>query len=388
MAKCFGVKVEVFSIGFGSSLAQFRYGETEYRLAWIPFGGYVKLLGQEPGSEAVEDADKGRSLPDKPPWIRILIYVAGPAMNLVLPFLLLTPYVALSDDFANVPGNAVGAVDRSMPAYLSGMREGDMIKKINGDPINAFWEIKEKVSQFRPDQDPIEFEVSRGPDQEIHRFRVTPRAIENTHPVLGYTDTQYLVGYQPAFLSAEIAVIDPGGALSKGGAKTFDKVISVDGVRTDRFIDVVEALTTPGQHRVEIERLDSLIEPQLPSLTRREKHTLTISGAASMAALGMAHAGTCVTSVAPDGPAQGLLEVGDCLTGVDGETQTLGGFLLRRILDRRDQPKSLSWIRNGQAMTGELRQRATTISDPMAGEVDIWLWGLPFLVKRSCPSSG
>ena len=101
-------------------------------------------------------------------------------MNLILPFILLTPYVALSEDFAKVPGNAVGAVDRNMPAYLAGMREGDVIQKINGQPVNAFWQIKDVVSQFRPDHEPLDFEINRGVDARTHQFQVTPKAIENT----------------------------------------------------------------------------------------------------------------------------------------------------------------------------------------------------------------
>ena len=375
MAKCFGVKVEIFSIGFGSSLAQFRWGETEYRLAWIPFGGYVKLLGQEPGGEHIEPADVGRSLPDKAPWIRILIYVAGPAMNLLLPFVLLTPYVALSDDFAQVPGNAVGAVDQNMPAYLSGMREGDTIHKINGETVNSFWQIKDKVSAYHPDDGPLSIEVSRGLEQSMHQFDVTPKSVQRTHPILGYTDTRYLVGYQPAFLSAEVAILNPGGNLGRAGVKTFDRVISIDGRETPRYIDIIQRLKRTGPHQLVIERLEQPVDAGYPSIVRKNRFELRVEGSANIDELGIAHAGTCVVSVTPDGPASDLLRPGDCLTGVDGVNQSLGGFLVSRLLDRRSEAKSITWIRDGLKMEGELRQRFKTITDPLAGDMDIWLLG-------------
>ena len=90
VAKLFGVKCEVFSIGFGRPLISFHRGETEYRLAWIPLGGYVRMLGQEPVEETNPD-NVGRSLNDKSPFVRILIYAAGPAMNLLLPFAIIVP---------------------------------------------------------------------------------------------------------------------------------------------------------------------------------------------------------------------------------------------------------------------------------------------------------
>ena len=78
MAKWFGVPVEVFSVGFGPKLLAVRYGETEYRLSAIPFGGYVKMAGTTPG--------RGDSTPQgfdsKAPWQRFLILLAGPAMNI------------------------------------------------------------------------------------------------------------------------------------------------------------------------------------------------------------------------------------------------------------------------------------------------------------------
>ena len=91
IARRSGIRVEVFSIGFGPKLFSLRRGETEYRFSALPFGGYVKLFGEDPVSEAEGDEAKAREIaasPEafsgKPIFSRLLTVLAGPGMNLVL----------------------------------------------------------------------------------------------------------------------------------------------------------------------------------------------------------------------------------------------------------------------------------------------------------------
>src|SRR6202023_196764 len=86
-ARYFGGGVEVFSFGFGPRLFGFRRGETDYRFSALLFGGYVKMMGQEPGEEESTDP---RALPNKPRWQRLIIAFAGPLMNVILAVALLT----------------------------------------------------------------------------------------------------------------------------------------------------------------------------------------------------------------------------------------------------------------------------------------------------------
>src|SRR5882762_2641729 len=86
-AKLFKVRVEVFSIGFGKRLFGFRRGETDYRIAAIPLGGYVKMSGENPMDERTGDPKEFLS---HSRWHRFLIAIAGPAMNILLAIVLLT----------------------------------------------------------------------------------------------------------------------------------------------------------------------------------------------------------------------------------------------------------------------------------------------------------
>src|SRR5438876_6095447 len=86
-AKLLGVRVEVFSIGFGKRLLGFRRGETDYRIAAIPQGGYVKMSGENPMDERTGDPGEFLS---HPRWQRFVIALAGPSMNILLAIALLT----------------------------------------------------------------------------------------------------------------------------------------------------------------------------------------------------------------------------------------------------------------------------------------------------------
>jgi regulator of sigma E protease len=81
-ARLFNVKADIFSVGFGPTLFKKKYGETEYRISWLPLGGYVKLLGAEP-EEQISSEDLPRSLNRQAPWKRFLIFLGGPLFNLI-----------------------------------------------------------------------------------------------------------------------------------------------------------------------------------------------------------------------------------------------------------------------------------------------------------------
>ncbi|MGC6416316.1 MAG: RIP metalloprotease RseP [Bradymonadia bacterium] len=373
VAKLFGVKCEVFSIGFGRPLISFHRGETEYRLAWIPLGGYVRMLGQEPVEETNPD-NVGRSLNDKSPFVRILIYAAGPAMNLLLPFAIIVPFVALSQSTAEVASTEVGAVDSSMPAYRAGLRGGDIIKTVDARPVHAFWQIKERLESYEPEQGPIKLQVER-PGEGRLELSVTPQEVVRKHPLLGYARSDYLMGYQVSSLDSSIGVIAKDGPASQSGIRTFDRVLSIDGTPTKRFIDVLQSfrqLTANSIVKVEVERSTEAVLANVDVVRRKERIVLEYRATGSMPAL--VHASTCVSSVDPNGPAN-FLQRGDCIKSVDGKEYSLGAFLRSKVSDDPSKPKNLVWLRAGAEMSATLTARRELQTHPMAGDVPVWVEG-------------
>src|ERR1700721_1141334 len=131
VAKWLGVRVEVFSIGFGKRLFGFRKGDTDYRVSAIPLGGYVKMSGENPMDERTGDPAEFLS---HPRWHRFIIAIAGPAMNILLAVGLLTcvymvryEYPAVLDEPA-----VIGWVLQDTPAAKAGIQVGDRIVRIDG----------------------------------------------------------------------------------------------------------------------------------------------------------------------------------------------------------------------------------------------------------------
>ncbi len=146
VAKWCDVHVERFSIGIGPIIWSRQKGETEYALSALPFGGYVKMLGQDdmdPNQMTSDEiAENERSYSAKKVWQRMAIISAGVIMNVITGFLFfLTAY--WSGVVESVP--MVGIVATGSPAWEAGLRPGDRIEKIDGDEIREFGEIHQAV---------------------------------------------------------------------------------------------------------------------------------------------------------------------------------------------------------------------------------------------------
>ncbi len=169
-AKLLGVRVEVFSIGFGKRLFGFRRGDTDYRIAAIPLGGYVKMSGENPMDARTNDPGEFMS---HPRWHRFIIAIAGPAMNILFAVGLLTcvymvhyEYPAVLDEPA-----VIGWVLQDTPAAKAGIVVGDRIVRIDGIQ-NPTWEQVIPREALNPNQ-PLDVVLrTRRPDyHQDHRAR-------------------------------------------------------------------------------------------------------------------------------------------------------------------------------------------------------------------------
>src|ERR1700689_5773450 len=137
-AKYFGVRVEQFAIGFGKRLLGFRHGETDYRIAAIPLGGYVKMSGENPMDDRTGDPGEFLS---HPRWQRFIIALAGPFMNIMLAIALLTGVYMWHYEYpADLDEKAVvGSVNPNTPAEKAGIEPGAGIIRVE-DFDNPPWE--------------------------------------------------------------------------------------------------------------------------------------------------------------------------------------------------------------------------------------------------------
>lgn len=162
-----GVKVEVFSVGFGRALASWydKHG-TQWKIGWLPLGGYVKFFGDENEASA-PDAEKLQALADdarkdtlffKPLWQRAIVVAAGPVANFILAIVIFASLYTLFGQRVTDP--VVGLVAENSAAERAGMQVGDLILEIDGEEISTFAEVRRLVTVNA--NVPLEFVVDRG----------------------------------------------------------------------------------------------------------------------------------------------------------------------------------------------------------------------------------
>jgi regulator of sigma E protease len=259
VARWTGVGVERFSIGFGPVLLRWRGKETEYVLSAIPMGGYVKMVGEESplegGGGPVDDSSKAFAL--KPLWARFLIVFAGPGMNFVLAAVIFA--VVLGTLGRPVWPASVGKVTEGSPAAAAGLRTGDTIVAVNGEPI-AYWEDLERAITASNGR-PLELRVRR--DGAERTVPVTPRLRTVPDPIFREPRETWDVGAGPQ-LVPQISSVSPGSPAERAGLKPGDVVGAVAGQPVYTPEDLVEAIRTrPGQ--------------AFPVTVERDGKTLTLS---------------------------------------------------------------------------------------------------------------
>ncbi|HEX9946271.1 MAG TPA: RIP metalloprotease RseP [Allosphingosinicella sp.] len=147
VGRWFGVKADVFSIGFGREILGWtdRRG-TRWKVAWLPLGGYVKFAGDmnatsQPSSEwlALPAEERAQTFQAKPVWQRFLIVFAGPATNFLAAILILTGFHLAYGDARTPP--VIGTFTQGSPAAAAGVRVGDRIVSIDGKAVERFEDI-------------------------------------------------------------------------------------------------------------------------------------------------------------------------------------------------------------------------------------------------------
>lgn len=245
-AKLLGVRVEKFSLGFPPKMFSKTIGETEYQLAWLPLGGYVKLFGEESDlGGQMSEADKKRSFTHKPVWVRAIIVFAGPLFNLVFAALILWALLWYGGENHLKP--VVGRVEAGSPAAGAGLRPFDEIRSVNGRPVIYF------------DQIPKIIEADQGAELTIGltrqgrdlSFIVKPERRES-EDVFGSIETRYLIGISP-YMPAVIGKMPRDSRAREAGLNTSDRILSINGAAIDDWQGVITAIQSSQPEMVDAE---------------------------------------------------------------------------------------------------------------------------------------
>ncbi|MCW8894397.1 RIP metalloprotease RseP [Sulfurimonas sp.] len=171
-ARLMGVNVQVFSIGFGRKIASFYKWGTEWKIALIPLGGYVKMKGQDDTDPTKKSYDED-SYNVKTPLQKIFILLAGPIANFVLAFVL---YFIIALGGPNILSPVIGKVVKDSPAFVAGLKTDDTIRSINGVAISTWKEMAEIIEMSNGS---LDLEIQRA--GFIEHIVLTPAITETTN---------------------------------------------------------------------------------------------------------------------------------------------------------------------------------------------------------------
>jgi regulator of sigma E protease len=231
VARACGIAVDRFSIGFGRTIVAFkdRWG-VEWRLAWLPLGGYVRFAGDENAASVPDEDDleslrarivardgvgaEKRLFPFKPLWQRALVVFAGPAANFVLSTVLFA--ILFGAVGQSVVWGPIQKITPGSAAAVAGLRPGDQLVSADGHPLGSLEDLREYV--LTRDGVPIDFALTRA-GALIH-LRATPtRQSIADSPDSDAKGGQLGVLIQP--LKQKFVRLDPISAIGMGAERTW-----------------------------------------------------------------------------------------------------------------------------------------------------------------------
>ena len=355
-AKIFGVKVLTFSIGFGPKIVRLRGRETEYCVGILPLGGFVKML-EENRQEPVLPEDRKRTFESLALYKRVIIIIAGPAMNIMFPVLL---YFAVFVGETRFLPPTIGVV---LPGHSAEgkLQQGDRVLAINGSRITTFAELHRAVSSS-PNKE-LTLKVFR--DNEQIEVTIIPRE-EIVRKPLDIIDKVGEIGVGPSRPAAVVGVARPDSPAYRAGLRTFDLVTEVRGRPVKSFVDLDNALRDNHGETVPVTYLRPVEVPR--GLGGLADFAVYASGVAALTPeaghgdllmrTGLEPAGLYVAHV-PEGSAewQAELRAGDRIVEVDQVEVPAWSTLAERLMSAPERPHTLTWMRAGQRKSGTVQLR-------------------------------
>ncbi len=414
-AKAVNIKVTQFAIGFGHSFLAWRkgigfrlgsteeeyekrlkdddaaklLGETEYRLNWIPLGGYVKMLGQD-DLDPTATCNDPRSFSAKPFLPRTLVISAGVIMNALFAVVFFIAAFMIGVEFSSP---VVGFVSPDKPAAASfaegyenqqaymGLKPGDEILKIDGKTIEDFNQVTYTVALGSPDE-PMQFTVRRPGENETLQFNITPVAGKESDGLL-------VVGIGPAYSTRIINYYDDKQpfphSFADAGIKPGMIVTQVDGLPIERFDQLDQIITRQKGRPVTVTfSSENKSEPQVdiqlaadPLLIQHPNQDVKI-----VHLLGMVPA-TSIGMIIKNSPAaEAGLQIGDVLRQI-GDIPWPAPDDISNFTNeiRSGDPVELTIIRNGK------QQTLTVNTDRKKGKLGISTATQSTLVRETLPKS-
>ena len=248
VARKLGVKVLVYSIGFGPTVLKWTSKKSgiQYQLSALPLGGYVKMLDEREGDVAEEDAPKAFNR--QSPWKRIAIVAAGPLINLVFAIFLFWILFLPAQEQLNT---RVGKVLPNTPAAQVQMQVGDKITAVDGLTTPTWEKLNFALVDRVGETGSIQIQAERAGQVKTFSLPIQNFLKDQTQSpldVLGFTP------YRPK-IPAVVTKLSEDGAAIRQGMQQGDKIVAIDGIKMNDWFDVVQVVQASPEKLLKIDVL-------------------------------------------------------------------------------------------------------------------------------------
>lgn len=367
VAKYFGVRVEVFSLGFGRKILKKKVGDTVYCLSAIPFGGYVKMFGDDP-TASVSEEEKKFSFNHKPVLPRIAIVLAGPLMNAFFAAVLFILIAAIGEETI---GTKLGHISPASAAYQAGFRNDDLIEKVNGQSVRKWDEVKKAIED--QGESAISFEVKR--NGETIKISATPTLVQNKNILSSKALVGDIEGLTYLKIGSGIGVTSPTSLAAKSGLKSGDIIKSINGKEVDAWDQVTSQLVSESQ--LQVERATKTLQISLPEFK-------------AFRDLGIESSELYLSGVVPKSGADiAGVQIGDKILSIGGKKISRWEDVVKTVqaTSTDKSPIAVELQRDGKIVNLEITPQLVTQTDATGHEKQAWALGVVTGLVLTSPST-
>ncbi len=265
VARKLGVKVLVYSIGFGPTLLKWTSKKSgiQYQLSALPLGGYVKMLDEREGD--VKEEDKPYAFNRQSPWKRIAIVAAGPLINLIFAIILFWILFLPAQEQLNT---RVGKVLPNTPAATAQLHTGDKITAIDGAPVSTWENLNFALIERIGETGVITVAAERQGEVKQFQLPIQEFLKDQSQSAL---DALGFVPYRPV-IPAVVYKLSEDGAAIRQGMKEGDRIVTIDGVAMKDWFDVVAVVQKSPEKllNIAVQREGKLVQLQVMPQGKRD----------------------------------------------------------------------------------------------------------------------
>lgn len=382
VARMCGVRVEVFSLGFGKKIFQFKKGDTTYCISLIPLGGYVKMFGEQPGAQ-IPDSEKQVSFTHKTVWQRIAIVSAGPLMNFFFAIALFAG-IGLSGEELKAPV-IVGVLPQSYAEGL-GLKAGDTILKFNGTAVKTWDQVQELMNLSKGQT--VTLEVKDYGTEKVKNMSVDISSKENPNIIA----TESIIGDikgLASFTKGTAVAVEDRSPLKILGFENGDLITSINGqtVRSWHHLEkIVAQIDFSKSVEFEVRRMNEQAMKEARKLEDIPKIDITMNAANTaqmdLQNLGLLPADTFIGKVMPGTPAENAeLKAGDQILAINGRKIQMWEEILTTVKSWDEkQPFEFEIARQGEVLKKKLSPQVVIVPNSQGLEEKRFAVGIqPFI---------